>query len=139
SKTSLTLGPCAMSKTLICNCNGTMPLYAEALASALVPVEACPQLLCRQDASAFQRAIKTGEPVVVVCTQEQRLFTELAQATEGASSPITFVNIRETGGWSRSAQQAMPKMAALLAAARMPEPDPVPTVTYKSAGRVLII
>jgi len=30
-------------------------------------------------------------------------------------------------------------MAALLAAARMPEPEPVPTVTYKSEGRLLII
>ncbi len=128
-----------MSKTLICNCNGTMPLDAEALASVLGPVEAGHQLLCRHEANAFQRAIKTGEPVVVACTQEQRLFTELAEATEGASSPITFVNIRETGGWSRSAKQAMPKIAALVAAARLPDPDPVPTVTYKSAGRVLII
>jgi ferredoxin len=49
------------------------------------------------------------------------------------------VNIRETGGWSRDAAQAMPKIAALLAAAHLPDPEPVPTVTYKSAGRLLII
>jgi ferredoxin len=54
-------------------------------------------------------------------------------------SPIRFVNIRETGGWSRDARSAMPKLAALLAAARLPEPEPVPTVTYKSAGRLLVI
>lgn len=128
-----------MSKTLLCNCNGTMPLDADALASALGPLEAGHQLLCRHEAPAFQQAIQSGEPVVVACTQEQRLFTELAEATEGASSPITFVNIRETGGWSRSAKQSMPKIAALLAAARLPDPEPVPTVTYRSAGRALII
>ncbi|HEY1228544.1 MAG TPA: 4Fe-4S binding protein, partial [Ramlibacter sp.] len=39
----------------------------------------------------------------------------------------------------RDAAQAMPKIAALLAAARLPEPEPVPTVTYTSAGRLLVI
>ena len=33
----------------------------------------------------------------------------------------------------------MPKIAALLAAAHLPEPEPVSTVTYKSAGRLLIV
>jgi ferredoxin len=33
----------------------------------------------------------------------------------------------------------MPKIAALLAAAHLPEPEPVPTVTFRSAGRLLII
>ncbi len=54
-------------------------------------------------------------------------------------SPIRFVNIRETGGWSRDAKSAMPKIAALLAAASLPEPDPVSTVSYKSQGRLLIV
>jgi ferredoxin len=71
------------------------------------------------------------------------LFTELAEQTEGAVSldvrPIHFVNIRETGGWGREAAQATPKIAALLAAARLPDAEPVPTVTYKSAGRLLVI
>ncbi len=79
------------------------------------------------------------DPVVVACTQEQRLFAELAGQTEGAVAPIRFVNLRETGGWSREGAQATPKMAALLAAARLPEPEPVPTVTYKSEGRLLIL
>ena len=33
----------------------------------------------------------------------------------------------------------MPKIAALLAAAHLPDPEPVPTVTYRSAGRLLVI
>src|SRR5207253_8389304 len=95
--------------------------------------------LCRREAGAFQQAVKSGADVVVACTQEKRLFAELAENTEGAVSPIRFVNIRETGGWSRDARSAMPKIAALLAAAKLPEPEPVATVTYKSAGRLLIV
>jgi ferredoxin len=89
---------------------------------------------------AFEQALATGDEVVVACTQESRLFAELAEQTPGAAGvPIRFVNIRETGGWSKDAAKASPKIAALLAAAHLPEPEPVPTVTYKSAGRLLII
>ena len=116
-----------------------MPLQAQTLGKALGENLNLHTTLCRREAGQFQKAIKTGETVVVACTQEKRLFTELAEQTEGATSPIRFVNIRETGGWGREAEHAMPKMAALLAAARLPEPEPVPTVTYKSAGRVLIL
>jgi ferredoxin len=125
-----------------------MPLDAGALKSALPP-EAAEGLsplhstLCRREAAAFQRAACSGDDLVVACTQESRLFLELNAQTEGAPSvqerPIRFVNIRETGGWSRDARQATPKIAALLAAAQLPEPDPVPTVSYRSDGRVLVI
>jgi heterodisulfide reductase subunit A-like polyferredoxin len=116
-----------------------MPLQAQALGQALGEDLTLHTTLCRREAGQFQKAVKTGETVVVACTQEKRLFSELAEQTEGAISPIRFVNIRETGGWGREAEHATPKMAALLAAARLPEPEPVPTVTYKSEGRVLII
>lgn len=95
--------------------------------------------LCRREAGAFQQAVISGEEVVVACTQEKRLFAELAEQTEGARSVIRFVNIRETAGWGKDSVRAAPKIAALLAAAQLPEPEPVPTVTFKSAGRVLII
>jgi ferredoxin len=125
--------------TLICDCNKTMPLQDKLLGAALREELTLHSTLCRREAGAFQQAIKTGEEVVVACTQEKRLFSELAQQTEGAVSPIRFVNIRETGGWSRDAGQAMPKLAALLAAAHLPEAEPVATVTYRSSGRVLVI
>jgi ferredoxin len=54
-------------------------------------------------------------------------------------APIRFVNIRETGGWSAEAQQVTPKMAALLAAARLPDPEPVPEVEYQSEGHALLL
>ncbi len=125
-----------------------MPLDAATLKSALPP-EAAEGLstlhstLCRREAAAFQRAARSGDDLLVACTQESRLFLGLNAQTEGAPGvqerPIRFVNIRETGGWSRDARQAMPKIAALLAAAQLPEPDPVPTVSYRSTGRVLVI
>ncbi len=110
-------------------------------------LEAGHSLLCRREAGAFQRAAKTtgasAEPLLVACTQESRLFLELNDQTEGAAStqvrPIRFVNIRETAGWSRDAAAATPKIAALIAAAQRPDPDPVATVTYRSAGRCLVI
>jgi ferredoxin len=125
--------------TLICDCNKTMPLDPLALGRALDENLALHSTLCRREAGAFQQALKTGDDVVVACTQEKRLFGELGQQTEGAVSPVRFVNIRETGGWSRDARSAMPKLAALLAAAKLPEAEPVATVTYKSAGRLLVI
>jgi ferredoxin len=125
--------------TLICDCNKTMPLDPQALGSALHEDLKLHSTLCRREAGAFQEAVRSGDDVVVACTQERRLFRELGQQTEGAVSPVRFVNIRETGGWSKDARSAMPKLAALLAAAKLPDPEPVPTVTYKSAGRLLVI
>ncbi len=146
-------------KTLICDCNGTMNLDGAALAAALEQVpgaeadglQTVHTLLCRREAPAFQRAAKGADDLLVACTQEQRLFLELSEQTEGAPSlqerPIRFVNLRETAGWSRSsatgepatAGAVLPKMAALIAAAQRPDPDPVPVVTYRSQGRVLVI
>ena len=110
-------------------------------------VETVHSVLCRREAAAFQRAAKatsaSGDELLVACTQEQRLFLELNEQTEGAASvrerPIRFVNLRETGGWSRDASDAAPKLAALIAAAQLPVPEPVPTVTYRSQGRCLVI
>ncbi len=134
--------------TLICDCNKTMPIDGPALARALGPesargLDTVHSLLCRREAGAFQRAASSGDELLVACTQESRLFVELAEATEGAASvaerPIRFVNIREAAGWSKDAAASMPKIAALIAAAQLPAAEPVPTVSYASAGRVLVI
>ncbi len=129
-----------------------MPLDGPALIKALNPtagsdaadgLQTVHTTLCRREAGAFQRAAKSGDDLLVACTQESRLFLELNAETEGAPGtderPIRFVNIRETGGWSKDAKAATPKIAALLAAAALPEAEPVTTVSYKSAGRVLVI
>jgi len=125
-----------------------MPLDSRQLSQALGPeggagLETLHSTLCRREAGAFQRAAKSGEDLLVACTQESRLFLELNEQTAGAPGlaerPIRFVNIRETGGWSKDAQDAGPKIAALLAVAQLPDPEPVPTVGYHSQGRVLVI
>ncbi len=117
-----------------------MPLKAGFLGAALNESLTLHSTLCRREANSFVQALAAGEDVLVACTQESRLFQEIAAQTAGAQGvSIRFVNIRETGGWSKDASQAGPKMAALLAVARLPEPEPVPTVSFDSAGRVLII
>lgn len=122
-----------------------MPLDPAALGRALGTDGAHPvhTVLCRREAGAFQRAAKEGDDLLVACTQESRLFLELNDETEGAAPvserPIRFVNIRETAGWSRDAASATPKIAALIAAASLPDPDPVGTVSYRSAGRCVVI
>ena len=122
------------SKTLkVCSCNRTVPLDAKALAAALntgEPLKVHDQL-CRNDAGAFQAALGGSDDVIVACTQEAALFSEIA------AKPVKFVNIRELAGWS--AERSTPKMAALLAMAALPEPEPVPSVEFKSQGQVLII
>ncbi len=115
-----------------------MPLAPETLGAVLGEKLTLHSTLCRREAGAFLAAIKGNEDLVVACTQERRLFTELAAQT-ASTAPIKFVNIRESGGWSKDAARAMPKIAALLAAAHLPDPEPVSTVTYKSAGRLLVI
>jgi ferredoxin len=125
--------------TLICDCNQTQVLDARTLAQHLTDPLTAHTSLCRREVDAYLKAVQVPGSVVVACTQEQRLFGELAQQAQAKASVIKFVNLRETGGWSAEGRQATPKMAALLAAAHLPEPDPVPTVTFKSAGRLLII
>ncbi len=98
------------------------------------------QALCRQEVGTFIGATQGADELVLACTQEKRLFEEVvAEQEKPLVAPIQFVNIRETGGWSADAKNAMPKIAALLAKASLPAPDPVNTVSYQSSGRVLII
>ncbi|GAB3538127.1 4Fe-4S binding protein [Noviherbaspirillum agri] len=94
--------------------------------------------LCRREVGQYLDALDGNDKLVVACTQEQALFSELADRKQ-AVAPLRFVNIRETGGWGAEAREALPKIAALLAAAALPEPEPVPEIEYESAGRVLVI
>lgn len=123
----------------LCSCNGTLTLDAKALAAALkqgTPLRVHTEL-CRKEAGLFEAALHEPE-VLVACTQEAALFNELAQAAE-SKSRIDFVNIRETAGWSAEGTRATPKIAALLAMAALPDPEPVPSVEYRSGGQLLII
>jgi ferredoxin len=127
-------------KLLLCNCNRTMPLDGKMVAGALT-LDSVPHIeseLCRRHVAAFEAAAKSGDDLLVACTQEAPLFRELHGEFK-ATGDIRFVNIRETAGWSREARQATPKIAALLAAAQLPEPEPVAVVSYRSGGELLIV
>ncbi len=91
-------------KTLhLCSCNGTMPLDATALARALDLGAAPPirTMLCQKELGIF--ADGAAGDLVVACTQEARLFGDLAEAS-GKVQTIRFVNIRETAGWAAEAR-----------------------------------
>jgi len=117
-----------------------MTLDGKAVAAAL-KLDAAPHVnseLCRKHIASFEAAVKSGDDLVIACTQEAPLFTELHAELKG-DGEIRFVNIRETAGWSAESGKATPKIAALLALANLPEPEPVPVVSYRSAGQLLII
>jgi ferredoxin len=126
-------------KTLLCNCNRTMPVDGKAIAGALGGEESrVSEALCRRHVAAFEAAVKSGDDLLVACTQEAPLFSALHEEL-GGKGGLRFANIRENAGWSKQGGRAAPKMAALLAAADLPAPEPVPVVNYSAGGELLII
>jgi ferredoxin len=121
---------------LVCSCEDTMPQAADAVRRVCPGAQVSEgRHFCRAELDRFRAAAKSGDAVTVTCTQEAPLFTEAA-AELGVAAPA-FVNIRETAGWSRDAHAALPKMAALAAAAAEPMPD-VPIVALESNGVALL-
>ncbi len=112
-----------------------MPLDAQAIGRgcAVTPTQA--NQLCGLELERFKTALADGTPITVACTQEAPLFKEVAESFPQAQ--LTFVNIRETGGWSDEAAAAGPKAAALIAAANEDMP-PISLVTLESEGVALI-
>ncbi len=110
-----------------------MPLDAGAVRRGCrgAKVESAGQL-CRAELERFRGAVASGAPLTIGCTQEAPLFAKLAQESKKETN-VTFVNVRETAGWSSQANAAGPKMAALLAAGAETTPE-VSFVTLTSEG-----
>ena len=123
------------SHLLICSCENTMPLDAQAIGRGCAARITQANQLCGLELERFKQALADGAPVTVACTQEAPLFKEVAENFPQAE--LTFVNIRETGGWSNEAAAAGPKAAALIAAAAEEMP-PISLVTLESTGVALI-
>jgi ferredoxin len=121
---------------LICTCEKSMPLDAQAIGRACAGHITQANQLCGHELGLFKAALADGAPVTTACTQQARLFREAAEDL-AAPAPLTFVNIRETGGWSKDAAKAGPKAAALIAAAAE-QMSPISSVTLESAGVALI-
>ncbi len=130
-----------MSKTLVCNCNYTMPLEESFFKKHISGHSKIYDGLCRKEIGQFIQVMDSDEEIIVACTQEKELFHALStQVEKPLIAPIRFINIREMGGWGKDAKAAQPKIASLLALANLPDPDPLPTVSYDSTqARLLII
>ena len=100
-------------RILICSCEDTMPLDAEAVRRGCRGAQVTTaHQLCRAEIDRFRAATASGEPLVVGCTQETPLFSEVAE--EQKSAPPTFVNLRETAGWSDQGADAPLREAKLV-------------------------
>jgi ferredoxin len=122
---------------LICSCEDTMRLDGEMVRRACrdsVVIEG--RQLCRAELEKFRQATAGGGAITVACTQEAPLFAEIAGEIEDAAA-LAFVNIRETAGWTKDADKAGPKMAALVAANTESDPQ-IPFVSLTSDGVTLL-
>lgn len=120
----------------LCDCNRSFTVDEKALAAGgAVPLKFHHEL-CRRELGEFESALACGD-VLVGCTQEAALFAEVA--AERPAARIDFFNLRENAGWSAEGRGATPKMAALIAAATLPEAEPVPAVTLAAGNRLLIV
>lgn len=120
----------------VCTCERTMPLDEASLARGCGGALETANHLCRAEIDRVRAVLDRGGPVTVACTQEAPLFEEIG-AEMGAAERLTFVNVRETAGWSDQAREAGPKMAALVAAAAEPMPG-ITLLTLESRGVALI-
>ena len=124
-------------KILICSCEDTMPLDGEAVRSVCRGADVIEgRQFCRAELDRFRKAAGSGSPISVACTQEAPLFEEVAGENKHVTE-LTFVNIRETAGWSNDAKATGPKMAALIAASAEPAPE-IAFVPLTSEGVTLV-
>lgn len=124
----------------LCSCNRSMPFaastFAEAARAAGVAGVVTFDAMCQHQLGRLGETL-AGD-AVVACTQEARLLAGVAADAPNVST-VRFFNLRETAGWAREASSATPKLAALIAGAMLPDPEPTTQVLYKSAGETLII
>ena len=118
--------PAEPADTLLCRCQGRVA-PAEAVAE-LIPGVAVVDCLCR---STDARAA-VGGAAHIGCSRESPLLAAKLDSPE----PLTFFPARE---YAAGGQAAAPRLEALVALARLPEPPPVDAVAYSSAGRLAIL
>ncbi|MEM7223944.1 MAG: 4Fe-4S binding protein [Pseudomonadota bacterium] len=130
-------------QVLACNCEATMPLDETKLTEACHATGAEGPLalnsqLCRAQLGNFQQAVAGGQPLLIACTQEAPLFSEVA-AEQESETELAFVNVRETAGWSDQADgpDGTAKIAALIAEAAEAV-EPTPSVELASEGQCLV-
>ncbi|MDE4096966.1 4Fe-4S binding protein [Phaeobacter gallaeciensis] len=126
-----------MAKQLIlCDCSGSQEIDSERLSD--VTGLSCSKMhsaLCTSQTDSAAAAIGAGD-AVICCTQEQRLFEEIAGEI-GAPSPA-FLDLRDRAGWTADEGDLLPKMSALVAEAAL-DNSAAKTVDVVSEGLCLIV
>ncbi len=123
---------------LVCSCQRSMDVDAKRLGDMLgqgaLPLH---HELCRAEIGAFKSACRGERAVRVACTQEAPLFREVADELGVDEERLRFTNIRERAGWCEDRSAALPKMAALLAEARV-DVKPAGVRSLSSQGVCLV-
>jgi ferredoxin len=126
-------------RLILCDCSGSQTIDAKALSEATGL--ACSRMhsaLCTAEAGAAAKAIgaQDGEQPIICCTQERRVFDEIA-ADLGVEPPACL-DLRDRAGWTDDTAPTLPKMSALVAEATLPA-RPDKSVDVTSEGLCLII
>tara|TARA_R110002074_G_scaffold206153_4_gene374571 strand:+ start:2100 stop:4181 length:2082 start_codon:yes stop_codon:yes gene_type:complete len=131
-------------EVLVCSCEDTMNIDADALAKAAGGDGALKvaRHLCRVELDRFADEAGKADKLLVACTQEAPLFLDALEDMGDRAPEAAFVNIRERAGWSQAAKDAdknvIAKMAALLNEGGLDVPD-ASSVSMISTGIVLVL
>ncbi|CAN1538512.1 4Fe-4S ferredoxin-type, iron-sulphur binding domain containing protein [Rhabdaerophilaceae bacterium] len=128
-------------KLVLCSCEKTFVSDEASIARGLEAAGATPTIerctaLCTRERNLIPDLVRSADRLTIACQQEEtglRAFAEEA----GFTGALSFVDIRDRAGWSIEGDQASPKMAALLAAGRLPPPA-LPFLSLESQGVTLI-
>lgn len=125
-----------MPKQLIlCDCSGSQEIDKDAIEAATgLPCSKVHSGLCTDQIDAARTAIAGGE-AIICCTQQARMFQEIADELELPEPPL--IDLRDRAGWSADEASKLPKMAALVAEATLPY-EGEKTVDVISEGLCLI-
>ena len=132
------------TEILICNCGKTMPLDPKKIATGCELNEEVKiyNSLCTDQIDIVESVLKESsdrqKPLAIACTQQEKLFTEIAEETNH-EIPYYF-NIRETAGWSKNAKKSSAKISSLIldASKVVSSNQTSRSLSFKSEGRCLI-
>jgi ferredoxin len=123
----------------VCSCEQTFEPDLAALAVAASgsgpKVTRCTEL-CRAETGKLLATLPAARSISIACKQEEATFRALIEES-GWQGEAGFVDIRNAAGWSSESAMAGPKMAALVAASRLPPPA-LPFISLESQGVALV-
>jgi ferredoxin len=128
----------AQETLFVCSCEETFrpdPALIATHVGEATRIRACANL-CGTERALLEPAMTSSAAITIACKQEEAAFRDLIDDADYAGD-VRFVDIRNAAGWSSESEVAGPKIAALLAASRMPTPV-LPFVSMESQGIALV-